>query len=113
MRCSAGFQTCATPDLKVCTTYWRDADLQVCTTHCCAEGKSAVRRRSRQHREPLAVGSTLPFLNPGNRFEAAVRCDHERLRFGVPLLRHEGGAKEALRLRDAPIACRIQLLARA
>ena len=65
-----------------------------------------------QDREPRAVGGMLAFLNPGNRLEPVVGGNHQRFRFGVPLLRREGGAKEALRLRDAPIAWRIQLLAR-
>ena len=66
-----------------------------------------------QDREPRAVGGTLAFLNAGNRLEPMVRGNHQRFRFGVPLLRHEGCAKEALHLRDAPIAWRIQFLARA
>ena len=66
-----------------------------------------------QDREPRAVGGTLAFLNPGNRHEPVVRGDHQRFRFGVPFLCREGCAKEALRLRDAPIAWRIQFLARA
>ena len=66
-----------------------------------------------QDREPRAVGDTLAFLNPGNRLEPVVGGKHQRFGFGVPFLRREGGAEEALRLRDAPIAWRIQFLPRA
>ena len=75
-----------------------------------AEMKSAMRRGSTQHREARSVSVTLACLNPGNGLECAVRRDHQRFRFGVPLLGREGGAEEALRLRDAPVARRIELL---
>ena len=66
-----------------------------------------------QDREPRAVGGTLALLDSGNRIEPVVCGNHQWFRFGVPLLRREGCAKEALRLRDAPIAWRVQFLARA
>ena len=78
-----------------------------------AGGRLKVRSGPMQDRETGAVGDTLAFLNPGNRLEPVVRGNHQRFRFGVPLLRREGCAKEALRLRDAPIAWRIQFRARA
>jgi hypothetical protein len=60
-----------------------------------------------QDGEPRAVGGMLAFLNAWNRLEPAVRGQHQRFRFGVPLLRREGRGKEASRLRDAPIVWRI------
>src|SRR5262245_6048350 len=61
--------------------------------------------------EADAVGLPLPFLYSRNGLERAIGGQHQGLRFGVALPGQQCGAKEALRLGDAPVSRGVEMSA--
>ena len=56
-----------------------------------------------QRRKPRLIGEALTALQTRYFFEAVSGSNHQRLGLRVPSLSQQGRAKEALRLRDAPV----------
>ena len=53
--------------------------------------------------QPFTIQFAIAQLSPGNRLERPIRRCHEGFSFVSLALRRERGAKQCLRLRDAPV----------